>query len=217
MKNRLERKVKGKIEDKMGVSAMHIKVRKVKGDVELSGFVDLLADRRDAENIASDIPGVKNVRNNITISTDGTITDSDLEKEVNRKLRNSLYHNRLRGVSGDVSGGTAVLEGAVETQRERKLALQEASKAAGIKDVVNHIKVSSYSDDITIANEINRTYLMSYIDIQDVSTIIEDGIVKLYGFVNNKAEASHLVSMAEEVEGVNKVMSFLEIRDWSLD
>jgi len=217
MKNKLERKVKNKLEDKMGVSSMDIKVRKRKGDVELSGFVDVLSERRDAENIASDVSGVKNVRNHITIATDGTITDNDLEKEVNQKLRNSLYHNRLRGVSADVSGGTAVLEGAVETQRERKLALQEASKAAGVKDVVNHLKVSSYSDDITIANEINRTYLMSYIDIQDVSTIIEDGIVKLYGYVNNKAEASHLVSMAEEIEGVTKVMSFLEIRDWSLD
>jgi len=217
MKNKLERKVKNKLEDKMGVSSMDIKVRKRKGDVELSGFVDVLSERREAENIVSDVSGVKNVRNHITIATDGTMTDNDIEKEVNHKLRNSLYHNRLRAVSADVSGGTAILEGTVETQRERKLAMQEASKAAGIKDVVNNLTVSSYSDDITIANEINRTYLMSYIDIQDVSSVIEDGVVKLYGYVNNKKEAEHLVSMAEEIEGVTKVMSFLEIRDWSLD
>lgn len=216
---RISKNIKAKLQNTMGDSSrdIHINIRTSRSDVELAGIVDALSEKKEAEDIASTVPGVKRVINHISVSTDGTLTDNEIEEEVNKKLRNSLYNNRFRGVTGKVSGGTAVLVGQVETQADRKKALEEASKALGVKDVVNNMEIASYEDDIGIANEINRQYTHSYIDIQDVSTVIEDGLVHLYGYVNNRAEEKNLIAIAEEVDGVKRIASHLEIRDWSLD
>lgn len=187
------------------------------GYVHLSGIVDVMKDKIDAEKIVLDTRGVKGVENNITISMDGSLPDSKVEKIVNKKLRNSLHYNDFQGIKAKVQGGTAILEGEADTQSLRKKAMEEASKAPGIKDVVNNISLNTKNDDISLQNEVNRLFITSYIDIQDVRPDITDGVVALYGYVNNDQEAKTLVSIAEEIPGVKKVISHLKNRTWSLD
>lgn len=209
--------IKDKIDTKMGTSARDIIVHRNKEKVELSGCVNLLSEKKEAEYIAAGEKDVTNVKNTITIAIDGNISDKESAAEVNSKLRNSTYHDELKGVTAKVSSGTAILEGQASTQMYRKEALNEATKGLGIKDVVNHIDISTRSDDVSIANEINARYEMSRIDNQDLSSIVEYGLVTLQGFVNNKGEADNLVSIAEDIPGVKKVSSHLEIRDWNLN
>jgi hyperosmotically inducible periplasmic protein len=209
--------IKDRLDSKMGVSARDIIVNKNKGDVEISGCVKVLSEKNEAENIAADGEGITSIRNTITIAMDGSVSDKQIEADVNSKLRSSLLLDALKGVTARVSGGTAVLEGQVETEGDRKKALEEATKALGIKDVVNHIDISYRKEDVNIANEINTRYERSSIDVQDLSSIVDYGLVRLQGFVNNKGEVNDLVAIAEEIPGVKKVTSNLEIRDWNLN
>ena len=208
--------IKNRIDNKMGVASRDINVYGNKGDVELSGCVNVLSQRNEAENIAGEEEGITGIKNTITIATDGSVSDKQSQDEVNSKLRNSIYQNDLKGVTARVSGGTAILEGRAYTELDRKKALEEATKALGIKDVVNHITISSHKEDVNIANEINNRYENCTIDVQDISSLVDGGSVRLQGFVNDKSEADSLVVIAEEIPGVIKVTNNLEIRDWNL-
>lgn len=214
---KISEEIKYHLVQDMDVNSRDINIETQDGYVHLSGIVDIMSHRKEAEKIASKIKGVKGVDNNITISTDGNLSDSKIEKNVNKKLKNSIHYNDFQGIVAKVQGGTAVLEGEADTQSLRKSAMEEASKAQGVKDVVNNIYLNTSNDDVSLQNEVNRLFLTSYIDIQDVRRDITDGVVSLYGYVNNDEEASTLVSIAEEIPGVKKVISHLQNRDWSLD
>jgi hyperosmotically inducible periplasmic protein len=54
------------VKDKV-VSAMDVKVETFKGVVQLSGFVDTVAEKDQAALVASGIAGVTEVKNNITV------------------------------------------------------------------------------------------------------------------------------------------------------
>lgn len=209
-------KLKESINAELGGSAHDINLSSLSGNVELTGVVDVLQQKNIAEKAAYSVEGVKHVENNITICTDGTIHDKEIEAEVNKKFAKSPYGDHFAYISAKVQGGTAVVGGVVETQADRKAALEEASKALGVRNVVNNIHIGSTVDDASIVNEVSRLFQTSYIDLQDISINADDGKVFVTGYVTNEREASHLISIAEEVAGVNKVVNQLEIRPWNL-
>jgi hyperosmotically inducible protein len=213
----IEENIKDKLDSKMGESARDIKIYIRDGDVEVSGCVNTLHEKNQAESIAAKTNAVNKIQNTIAIATNGSVSDKESETDVNSKLRNSIYANDLIGVTAKVSGGSAILKGEVYTELDRKKAIEEATKGQGIRATVNHIEITSKDGDINIANEINRRYVISSIDVQDVSSIVDSGSVRLQGFVNNHSEINSLVEIAEEVPGVSRIENKLEIRDWNLN
>ncbi len=64
-----------------------IKVSSSNGVVRLQGIVDVFAEKMRAEDIAARVSGVTHIENNLTVSTDGRITDEDINFEVAEELR----------------------------------------------------------------------------------------------------------------------------------
>lgn len=62
------------------VSAMRIKVQTMKGVVQLSGFAKTDAERQQAEQLASTVPGVQKVENGIQVES----ASSDSNANTNR-------------------------------------------------------------------------------------------------------------------------------------
>jgi osmotically-inducible protein OsmY len=60
-------RVKASFADNTTVSAMAIQVETLKGSVQLSGFAKSSAERANAEVIATGVPGVTQVINNIVL------------------------------------------------------------------------------------------------------------------------------------------------------
>lgn len=60
-------RVKTRFAEDKTVSAMAINVETLKGTVQLSGFAKTDAERQMAENIASGVPGVIDVHNDIVV------------------------------------------------------------------------------------------------------------------------------------------------------
>ena len=58
------------------VSAMHIKVETMKGVVQLTGNAKTQAERDQAAQLASSVPGVANVQNNIQVESTSSDTSS---------------------------------------------------------------------------------------------------------------------------------------------
>ena len=108
--------------------------------VTIVGVVDVLAEKRYAEEIVQAVPGVQRVESAIAISTDGQITDTDVRFEVGEEL--GLYPaDELRQLSIQANGGVVTLIGEVSREELKAQALEAAAKARGVVDVVNKIKV----------------------------------------------------------------------------
>jgi len=221
MDNAQDREIANKIENalrnEMQLSSLDINISVKNGVVLLSGMVDTLAEKAFAQEIANQIPGVQKVENNLTIATDGTLTDDEIAANIERHLREGEESERLQNVGVKVEGGSAVLMGEVENLSDKNHAILAAQKAAGVKDVVSNIKLKPEADapltDDQITNRVVQLFSTSGINLPDVSVETQHQIVTLRGYV----EGRHLAELAEElamtVEGVKKINNMLKIRN----
>jgi hyperosmotically inducible protein len=131
-------KVHSSIMDDPGLRPYGIKVSSSKGVVRLQGIVDVFAEKMRAEEIAASVSGVTRIENNLTVSTDGRITDDDINFEVAEELRLAPNIDISR-VYGDSKKGVVHLYGDVNDPGEAKAAIWAAAKARGVKDIVSHI------------------------------------------------------------------------------
>lgn len=202
--------VKDQLEEEMQGSAMDINVSCRDGCVQLSGMVDVLSERKFAEEVARGVDGIRKIENGITIAMDGQITDRHMEKEIRDNLFTSESKNRVGRVGINVNDGTAYLVGHVNTLKDAHLAMAIASKVRGIKNVVNNINITTVGeyDDVTINNTIHQR-----INNNDITCDVNSGVVRLTGYVNSRSEVEFAREVAMDVEGVKKVRNMLNIRN----
>lgn len=134
-------RIKEELKEKMQLSALDINVDSKQGNVILSGLVDVLSEKNFAEEVAKKIDGVVSIENSITIGMDSNITDSHIRHEIENKIYQGKESHGLSNVGIDVKGGTAVLMGHVEDDSDKRRAVELASSARGVVNVVDSIKI----------------------------------------------------------------------------
>jgi osmotically-inducible protein OsmY len=120
--------------------------------VNLTGKVNWLFQKHDAEAAVRHIPGVRNVSNHIVVAPHDTVRD------LRRRIVTALHQNAdvdARHIAVSVSGGTVTLTGTVGTWLQRESAEHAAANAPGISHVDNHIVVKPSSEpEVDSADEI---------------------------------------------------------------
>ncbi|MBZ4664276.1 MAG: hypothetical protein JG776_1994 [Caloramator sp.] len=204
-------RIRNLLEDELQELSYDIKVRCVDGHVTISGIVDTLSEKVKIEELVRRVDGIKKLENSLTISTDGTFTDKEAEFEVINKLKDDP---NLNSVGVKVEGGTAILMGTVDTAKVKRKAMETAKEAFGVKDVVSNMKVKNEGkiDDITLTNKIVEELRNHGISNNDLNISVEDGYVRLSGFVNVRNEMEMAVEIIEDIEGVKKVRNLLKTR-----
>lgn len=208
----IEEKIKDIIIRELQGSASEVKVQAKEGYVTLLGFVDTLSEKSTIEEIIKKISGIKAIENCLTISTDGTLLDKEIEIEVLNKIRK---HSSLDSIGVSIHKGEAVLEGEIETLREKNLAIKEASSALGVKDVISHIKINPEKDldDVTINNRLQTEFINARLDDCDIRIDVSNGSVWMSGYVNSEYDIEIAKEIAESVEGVKKLKNLLLKRE----
>jgi len=112
----------------------------VNGEVQLQGIVDTLREKKWAEDLVQQVPGVKRVANAISVSTDGAITDQDIIQEVQEELEGDPEGNPNKIGVKSVHRGKVILAGRAENRSEIERAVNAASKARGVTDVISQVK-----------------------------------------------------------------------------
>lgn len=204
-------RIRNLLEDELQELSYDIKVRCVDGHVTISGIVDTLSEKSKIEELVRRVDGVKKIENSLTISTDGTFTDKEAEFEVINKLRKNP---ELNSVGVKVEGGIAILMGTVDNAKVKRTAMETAKEAFGIKDVVSNMQVKDAGkiDDITLTNKIVEELRNHGISNNDINISVDDGYVRLSGFVNGRHEMEMAIEIIEEIEGVRKVRNLLKTR-----
>ncbi|MGH7385370.1 MAG: BON domain-containing protein [Candidatus Rokuibacteriota bacterium] len=118
-----------------------IAVQVSKRVVTLDGAVESPAQKRAAEQIALQAPGVQDVTGQLTVANAGTVPEGPDEK-LARRVEFELYSTRavpLEGVQIRSQAGTVYLTGPVTSRAEKLLAERVTQSVDGVKRVVNNL------------------------------------------------------------------------------
>lgn len=142
----LQRQVQALIDKTDGLKDYGIKAQVQKGEVHLMGLVDTLHERRQLHELVSRVPDIKTIENGVTISTDGQINDGEVTAEVYEELENNDVN--LKHIGAESSGGTVYLRGRADSKEEINNAIEAATRARGVRDVVSQVGLREEVEDI---------------------------------------------------------------------
>lgn len=216
---RYDAEIQQKVQDKL----KNDKFKKVKAEVldqivHLTGTVDLMADKSDADRKAHKVDKVKGVENDIQVQGK-QVSDAELRDKLATRLKYDRvgYGNVFNALSLGVQNGVVTLGGEVRTDMDRDSAINEVEHTPGVKDVNENIKVlptSNFDDDIRIATA-NAIYsrLPRYANDPGapIRIVVDNGHVTLYGVVDSKVDKATAEMAARSVPNVFSVDSKLMV------
>jgi hyperosmotically inducible protein len=191
------------------------------GIVSLSGAVDVYGAKADAEKKAHKVKAVVAVRDDIQIAGPA-VPDQVLQ----RKLLGKIQSDRIgygtttfNAISLSVENGVATLGGSAYGPVDKDSAIADASYTAGVKGVIDNIKVDPVSmmDDRIRFATARAVYgypsLNKYaIDpAKPIRIAVQNGDVTLVGVVISQADKDVAGLRANSVPGVFKVTNDLQV------
>lgn len=127
------------------VKARTIDVDTLDGNVTLTGLVETEAESKRAAEIASSVPGVKGVTNELLIGsrTAGQAIDDEI---LGTRVKSRLITEegiRSLNIDVDVYKGVVILTGIVDNEEQRRKAVGLAETAPGTVRVIDNLKVKT--------------------------------------------------------------------------
>jgi len=134
--------VKNKLAADPTTSAAKIDVDTSNGVVTLSGKVPTAAEKSEAERIARNTQGVRQVVNNISAEggeggVGGTLSDA----AILTSIKSQFMTNGIIGTNVDVKNGEVTITGEVDNPQEKSRAEEIARQASGVKSVKNLLTI----------------------------------------------------------------------------
>ncbi|WP_285441917.1 BON domain-containing protein [Candidatus Jettenia sp. AMX1] len=200
------------------VASINIHIEVKDGVVTLSGMVDDLHAKRVAEQDAKNTIGVRVVKNFLKVRPGKLPTnltamrDPAIVENVHDVLSRNPITDRL-DITVESQNKKVYLYGGVNTFYEKRLAEDVVSRVPGVIDVVNKIEVNyrwPWKSDEEIKHDIeSQWYWDVFVNSDDISVKVHNGVATIYGIVDNQKESLAVVKDAFE-GGAKIVRSFLE-------
>lgn len=191
------------------------------GIVTLHGPVELYQQKLDAAKRVRKVDHVQGVRN--LIAVESNVPDAQLSEQLNRKLYYDRvgYDNEFNFMVAAVKDGVVTVNGEVMDPVDRDSALSLVNSTAGVKDVVDNIKVSPVSEfdnsiRIRALRAIYGDSVLSRYGIDPalpIRIVVNNGHVTLYGTVANAMDKQIAGLRANQVFGVFSVQNNLAVAD----
>ncbi|MDA1017203.1 MAG: BON domain-containing protein [Planctomycetota bacterium] len=120
-----------------------LKVQSVDGIVSLSGTVNSLFSKFHASQVAGRVPGVRAIRNEISVKLTTHFRDKTVEEQIRTRLNSNweTFHVSKR-IKITVSSGRVTLKGDVDTFAQRREAGRMAAFTAGVQSVQNQVTIN---------------------------------------------------------------------------
>ena len=208
-----------------------IRVASVDGKVTLSGEVASWTERDEAGLLASEVRGVKEVQNGITIQWSKTRrSDQEIKDDVVATLERDVYLSGLP-ITVSVKDGVVTLTGSVGSGYEKDRARSHVPWMDSIKDVRNELKVERWEDRGVRSHKLypsddelkravrDQLDQDTRVDASEMTVRASYGHVTLDGSVNGHYQKRIAEQDANDVVGVGRVTNNLVVRvesreDW---
>ncbi|KLN61044.1 hypothetical protein WH96_10635 [Kiloniella spongiae] len=147
------------------------------------------------------------------------VTDVQIKLEINDLfLRENI--SIFRKVNIQVNEGKVLLSGNVELPEHRIIAVREAWKATGVREVINEIEVNNdsgitdYARDVWINTQLKAVILFDK-EITSINYNIDtvNQSVYLLGIAQNQQEINRVIAHAKDIDYVKRVVSYVTLKD----
>ena len=195
------------------VNASQIRVEVKDGLVTLVGRVEHYAERWAAELAAKRVSGVKALTVEIRVEPTRfrELTDADLARAAENALKWHAHVPQNR-IKVRVEKGRITLEGEVEKQFEREIALQVVLHLAGVTAVNNQIVIKPTVEPTDVTDKIEAAFKRSaMVDAKRITVKAEGGKVILTGTVSTWEEYQDAERAAWAAPGVREIRNLLKI------
>ena len=201
-----------------------IKVQSKDGIVTLTGTVSEESHKSMAEETVSNLPGVKSVNNQLSIT--GSPASANSDAWIAERVRGTLlFHRSVSYLNTDVSvtDGNVTLRGTATSEAEKQLTTEYAKDVSGVKDVDNqmtvtkspaksHRSVGEVIDDASITTQVRMSLLFHHgTDVFDTKVSTHKGVVTLAGTAKNQAEIELATKRVSDIHGVKSVNNQMTI------
>jgi osmotically-inducible protein OsmY len=201
-----------------------IKIQSKDGNVILTGTIIEESHKELARETLENLPGVKNVDNQLVLKDKLPVENSDgwLALKVKTAL---VFHKSVNALKTEVyvKNGIVTLKGEAASAAQKDLAGEYAKDVAGIKDVKNDMTVAKDQkkseptigeaiDDASITAQVKMA-LLSHHSTSALKTKVEttNGVVTLSGIAKNDAEKTLVSKLANDINGVTNVVNNMTI------
>jgi len=180
---------------KRGLPTDGIQVSVNEGVVTLSGMVERLDEKRQAEEAAQGIDDVMDVKNLIVVKPVG-LSDQEIANQVAEVIRESVFYDIFDWVEGSVREGVVELNGYVREPWRKQDYERLVEKVAGVRDIENNLEVlpaSPMDDQIRVRASRMIFHHPMFAEYANRSTppihiIVKNGNILLKGVVRNQVE-----------------------------
>ena len=173
------------------VASHLIDVKCEKGIVVLSGLVDNILAKERATQVTGMVRGVRSVSNMLKVNP-VSVSDADMESMIRDALALDPATNKY-AVRYSVTDGVVTLTGTVDSWSEKKLTETVVKSVKGVRGITNNMNVSPVTTERTgveIRSHVkSKLEFNPYVDELFIDVTVNDGNVKLSGFVGSPMEA----------------------------
>jgi osmotically-inducible protein OsmY len=191
------------------------------GMATLTGTVDLVADKINADQKVRHVKGVTAIRDEIQVAGP-EIPDQELQQKLQKAINYDLWGNvpiQFQAITVQVHNGVAIVGGHAAGPVAAADAIAVVANTKGVKDVIDNIQVDPVSDfdDRIRVQEYRAIYgypLLNQYAIDPEKPIriqVANGHVTLYGTVDNEAQKNAAGIQANTVPGVFSVTNDLQV------
>lgn len=183
-----------------------------RGVFRLTGAVSSESELERIASIAEQTDGVKEVKNELTVSAAGYVS-GEAKDEV-RRIKQELREQARGGgysVSIESTHDGVVLRGNAATVQTKEEILKVA-KAVSKKNIIDQIVVTNLVDDATIKKSIEQLVRKEYPSLlKTLDVEVSKGIVTLHGNLRSRREVDKVLSSVLMVDGVTDIQSEITV------
>lgn len=181
-----------------------IDVNVLDGVVSLEGTVDKYAQKREAEHVVKNIPGIKEVTNNVKVDLFKSAVKSD--KDVTDLVKKALQENWAvpdHKITVTVKDGWVTLEGILHWNFQRRAADNAIRYIPGVRGVIDNIKIEA-----EIKNEMNKELVEKalrrswILDVDNIKVRVDGKTIFLSGIVDSLFQKEEAERIAWNTPGV---------------
>jgi osmotically-inducible protein OsmY len=179
--------------------------------VTLSGFVPTFWEKDAAEKAVKRVFGVRGVANDIEVKLLWKRTDPEIARDAVRELEShvSIPADRIKVT---VKEGWVTIEGNVDWEYQKKLAISAVKKLKGVSGVTDKIEVKPSVSPKEVKSKIEEALRRSAeLDTRRIIVQVEGSTVKLYGSVSSWAEKNEAERAAWSAPGTANVENHISV------
>ena len=206
-----------------GKQFRNVQVQVVSGVATLTGSVDRLSDKLDAEKRIEKTHETSSINDQISVQVSENISDSALFQRLGRALaydRQGYGTLPFNSITVQVQQGVVTLGGEVVTPDDKQSAVGLVTSAAGVRGFVDHLVVAPLSpNDWQLRRALlgaiyNAPQLQKYaIDpVKPIRIVVINGHVTLVGAVLNSGDRDIAGLRANAVPGVFSVANDIQVQ-----